>query len=284
MSVRKVKRDGEYPPLREGNILTSYTLKLLTKSLRLVVYETSTSFLLYIGGHEIYCINVQIFKESSGYDISEGNLIKIRYDTVCSLENNFVRGIDTTMILRVMCDYISKNYSYVKVLRFTDQSTRACNNGSTVNLYEMSFLTTGHTWYEKHFGAYLTKKSQSSFDDAVRRFQELKKNTRWVLVRDTITSELPLPESTLEDMYTKADTWQDFFSPLSIQMGIPKFCEFVSPWLDIFIKSHLHLQFMGLTYLLPITPMNTPYTITTYQRGGKRLTRKAMKEGNKDWK
>ena len=162
---------------------TKYTIKIGTKSLLLSLYETEDSITLYIGGHEVYCLDINIIKLTSNlaktFNPTIANLSKIQWNQNCSLEHNFSRGIDTTMILKFAISYIKTAFPHVKGISFNDASFRTCDNGKNVSLAMMSYITTGKTWYEKNFGAYLESEYLDIFKVAEQRFIESKKNISW---------------------------------------------------------------------------------------------------------
>ena len=275
------------------------TINGSTKTLLVTTHETNSSILIFIGGHDVYCIEAQIMKAASGEDPSIGNFTKIRFDVNCSLEHNFVRGYDTTMILKFLLTYIKRTYPYVNVMRFNDHSfrrneclssyndenasMRTCDNGATVELSQMLYMIRGKTWYETHFGAYLADESAQKFKLLEDRFQEKKKTISWSMMKDIITTQFPIDEPELEDLYTKATTWQEFFAPLNERIGTSNMCIFMAPWLGRFVLQYFRFNFIAEMYLLPVRDSKIDYVLAEYQRGGStRFTRKRRTQPMRD--
>ena len=91
------------------------------KSLKLTEYETDNTITIFIGGHDLYCIDALLYKPTTdfvnaGHNISEGTLAHIYYNVNCSLEHNFLRGIDTNMILKLLTSYIQNSVNLLPPL------------------------------------------------------------------------------------------------------------------------------------------------------------------------
>lgn len=271
----------EYPDLKSGSELKTITLKVGSKTLRLIQHESPDIITLYIGGHTKYCIYGFITKSSSPMarfsDISIGNLSKIHYNQACSLEHDFKRGVDTNMILKVFLSYIHKHYPHIKQMKFEDASYRPCDDGQIIDLAEMSYITTGKTWYEKNFAATLAPTSEGQFKVLELKFQKMKLEIDWNTFKGFITTKLPIDEIELQKIYEDATTWQDFFGPLREKMGIELFCPFVAPWLHTFMEMVFKFSFIQFKYLMPVEPNRISFTELPYSRGGRRFTRKNLK-------
>ena len=259
------------------------TIKVGKKSLKLSIYENPDTITIFIGGHTLFCIDALINKPGSmmdriGYDISVAHLSHIYYNINCSLEKNFQRGHDTNMILTLLLSYIKDNYKYIKSVSFNDSSSRECDNGNVVELSEMSYIRTGFTWYETHFSAYLAASDAHKFKKCEENFQKLKSEFKWENMKNYMSEQLPLDESIMHDIFENAKTWQDFFGPVSDRIGISEFCVFVAPWLHRFLTTTLRYNFSSGTYLFPIEKIPyIEYIIEIYTRGGRRYTRKSIK-------
>ena len=260
-------------PRKESGTVTKKTiLKVGSKSLLLTIHENAFSIMLYIGGHDLYCVNVFLSKSDN---LISGDLVHIYYNVNCSLEHNFQRGIDTNMIICLLMSYISRMYPLIETLKFNDASFRVCDNKYIVELPQMNYITSGKTWYEKHFGVYLDTKEKERFLEYERKFQAAKKTTSWAYFRSFITSELPFSEEEAEKLYDSVDSWQEFFRPVLDKIGISQFCIFVSPWLNTFFLKFFKKSFVSFDYLMPITN-SVKFTETQYVHGGQRFTRKVI--------
>lgn len=263
--------------LNPGTSEIKQTVKIGTKSLLMTIRENSDSVNIYIGGHDLYCIYIYIMKDksiySSRFDTSIANLPGIEYNQNCSLEYNFRRGIDSTMILKFAITYVFNKYPHVKGISFNDASFRACDNGKQVSLAMMSYISTGQTWYEKNFGAYLTSESFTHFEPIKQKFQDAKATLSWEIMKGIMDNSFPIDESKMKELYESAKTWQEFFGPIKDAIDISGFCIFVEPWLNNFINETMDYSILGLKYILPVKDYAVVYTLSEYQRGGRRFTR-----------
>ena len=130
------------------------TITIGTKSLRMVIYESNRDIEIYLGEHIEYCIHATLFKMD---DTSIGYINNIRHNSVCSLENGFVSGLDTSLCLKLLLTYIARNYPTVSNLSFFDTSSRECDNGEKVNLAHLMFVLHGKTWYENKFWCFFKR-------------------------------------------------------------------------------------------------------------------------------
>ncbi len=267
-------------PLRPPTIKT-LLLPNYSKSLKLTVYETSDTYTLFIGGHDLFCIEGLIYKTDSVYvtrlnfPANIVSLSHIYYNINCLLEGNFQRGIDTTRTLQTLCKYIRDHYTHIDTISLNDASFRTCDNGNDVDLAQMTYVRTGKTWYEKNYGAYMDEGDISKHNAMEQRMQQLKTTISWNDFKQFIKGEYPLSESELQTMFENAPTWQDFFGPLSDKIGISQFCIFVSPWLHTFFWNMTQYSFASGTYYIPLKNIPTiKYTPIEYKRCGRRFTAK----------
>lgn len=266
------------PEKKENQHEKKYRVKIGKHSLLLTIHESPTSYIFYLGGHTQYCIDAWINKKEYGsniqFDVSRGSLISVKQNAQCSLENNLTRGHDTNQMLQFLITYIAKNQPYVKELTFNDASNRSCDNGNTISLAAMSYLSTGKTWYEKNFGAQIDSTYKKDFIEKEKKFQLFKKNTSWENMKRQISVKFPLSDEEIKELQEQSDTWQGFFGALRDKIGISEFCQFLQPWIPIFLDRFLKINFMFTPYLMPIKEWPIQQTITEQQRGGKRMTRK----------
>lgn len=283
MNRPKQKVEGLIPPKESNETEKVSKITIGKKNLKLVLYDSNRKTTIYIGGHSVYCIYVDLIKNNGIYS-SIGYLNKIRYDSVCSLEHDFVRGFDTNMLIKLLLTYISRNYKNVKQLAFNDASSRACDNGASINLASMYYILHGKTWYEKYFNAFLQEQDLITFNTYASEFQKKKQTTNWETLLVTIPQlkKLSIPEVELEELYTNTKTWQDFFKSILNKMEISDFCIFIQPWLDNFMMRYFRHIIMGFQYQMPIKDYAIEYTESPYQRGGKKFTRKAPKPVYRD--
>lgn len=264
------------PKKKADAIETRLMLKLNGKGILLTIHESPRSTLLYMGGRHLHCISAQIIKPNAPI----GNLMTVDFNTQCSIENDFQRGIDTKALTRLMLSYISHNYPFVKDMKFDDVSTRSCGDSDQyVFLSEMSYITTGQTWYQRNFSAYLDPVSLSEFQEADQQFQTLKQTLSW----STLIDRYILQESPFQMLYETENTWQDFFRALRGQMGVEEFCDFIAPWLHSFLQDTMRFQFVHRKYFMPVTSVNgIEYTMSPYTRGGRSTRRRRFMRLRRD--
>jgi hypothetical protein len=265
------------PACKEGATESKYHLSVGKKKVILTIHESIDSFMIYAGGLRTYCIQLQIMKPESSYariaDVRIGNLSKLAYHIDCTDQRDFQRGIDTTNLVKCILSYVHDTYPYVSHLSFTDMSTRPCDSGAVVSLPELSYLTTGKTWYEMHFSAFLEPPYADLFNQEHAKFQSLKQYIPWgTLERDFFGK---MPPGT-EDLYAASPTWQAFFHEIRNRMGVSDFCSFASPWLTPFMRQFMKFSFSNAHYSMPVRG-GFPYEIRPYISGGrrKRYTQKA---------
>jgi hypothetical protein len=257
--------------IRESKLV----LKVGVKKLLATFHETVDSTSVYIGGTTHYCVHMNITKpESSIVNPDEpyaADMVNLHYNQDCDLEKQFQRSTDTHMILLLMMSVIKDRFPYVTRVRFTDTSYRVCNNGIAAELSEVYYITSGRTWYETHFGAYLEGGDLAKFKTADAKFQEIKKKITWGALRRIMRVE----DDTWQPLYESVATWQEFFEPIRNQLGAAEFCDFVAPWLHMFLFKLMRFHFAGVTYNIDIAgPLTIAYTTEPYHKGaGRRQTR-----------
>lgn len=256
-----------------------YKIKVGTKHLKMSIYETESIVNIYIGGPKLYCIHATINKEDSrlvqmGFlKLAIGTIEQIYYNKQCSLEHNFTQGIDTNMIIILLCQYVRDKYPYVTHLKFNDASHRSCENGTEVSLMVMTFLYSGMTWYQKNFHAIIVPDEMGRYNKIVKKYDDEKKKYSWDAFNEIfIKGSLPLSEEKMKTLYDNAKTWMDFFKPLMEEIKIAEFCNFISPWLPKFINSILKDNFLIIPYMFILDKLRpVEYTMTKYIEGGSHL-------------
>jgi hypothetical protein len=282
----RVKPIGYYPDKEEKTTLTKTKIQIgNSQSFLIVLYETSKSINIYIGGPEKWCINCELIKDGNTIK-SQGYLTKVRYDMLCSLEHSFAKGFDTKQIVYFLIQYINNKYSTVKELVFNDASTKKCDNETDVNLAVMTYLYLDKTWYEKNFGSYLADQSKSEFERILSRYNK-SKNIKWDEMSITIKNNeySGLSDIELCNLYDSTKTWKEFFETIYNKIEIADFCVFISSWIDNFILKYFN-NLQGLIYLMPIKDYKLQFTESEYnpKKGGRRYTRKSSRKQSKDYK
>lgn len=284
-----VRRPGDYPNSRDGEIMTKTIIRIgKIQSFLLVSYESHKFINIYVGGHNKWCINCDLIKRDNILQ-PLGYLNQVRYDLQCSLEHSFVKGIDTKQIINFLVQYINNKYPEVKELIFSDLSTRSCDNDAYVNLAVMTYLYSEKTWYEKNFGAYISPNSEAEWKQIKTLYEKVDKEGHnkvdWETIKYIIVNDEKLTKMTdneLEELYNKSKTWKEFFEPIYNRIKIDKFCIYISSWLQRFILKYFN-TLQGLKYILPIKDYNINYVESEYKNGGRRYTRRATRKQDKDY-
>lgn len=268
----------EIPKPRPDQTVITQGFVVNKRTMRMTIYESKTAVTIYLGGkNNLFCLELRIPLHES-----QGNLPHIDYDVTCSIDNTFERGVDTNAMLHRILHYIGVKHSHITTLRFTDSSNRTCDNGQTIELSEMGYITNGKTWYERHFAAYMEEDDLPKFNKCNANFQALKQKWSWPVLKTEIDVR-PLyqfmSEEELELLYVRTVTWQDFFGQIAKHIGISQFCIFAAPWLHSFISNNMRYVFGFASYIMPVNVVSdtlTPYIVNApSKRGG---TRKNFKK------
>jgi hypothetical protein len=278
------RKNGDYPDEYNSNSYVSrYKISIGHQTILLTKYESDDEISLYFGGFLKWCIHCDINKQN-GQINPLGNIIKLRYDILCSLDDKFSRGTDTKALVNLLLQYIHNNYPDVTTLEFNDLSWRPCDDGSPVDLTVMTYLWTGKTWYEKNFDAYISNKNNSNINYYnYKNKLELAKSLPWEKIVKIIKNgaKLGYTDEELKQRYETAQTWKEFFNPIVDEKGISSFCIFVSPWLTKFTNEYFS-NLMSLVFIMPIKERGVKYEISDYKNGGARYTRRVRKTKRKN--
>ena len=271
MSSRRPKPQGLIEPPKESHTTKRFTIESGGKKMILTLFETENSVLLYLGGHSIYCVNAHVEKSKKGF-FDEGTLIKVRYDTECAVDSKFDEGKDTIMIVKLINTFIKNTYPDVKTLRFTDTSTRECDNGAKISLIGMKFFTDGKTWYESRFNSSIYPDSEFAYKTLMDRADTLKANTSWDAFFDLPVPEtdLPLPKEKLEAIYTTSNTFQEFFRTIRDEIGVARLCIWfsVNSWFERKFLRFVKFDPFLLKFLMTVNDFNEEYTLSPLASGG----------------
>lgn len=101
--TRRAKRQGSIEPprgviktTREKVIVEEINANIIRKKVMIITtYETINTITIYIGNRDIYCIDIQLLKDTQTNTVNTGYLTKARWDSVCSIEEPFSKGTDT---------------------------------------------------------------------------------------------------------------------------------------------------------------------------------------------
>jgi hypothetical protein len=264
-----------------NTIENSKKIFYMGKNFKLTTFESETGIRIYLGGHSnIYCLEGFIYKDidfnTSLIDKTVGMLVQVYYDQACSLEGDFEKGIDTRNLIHLFLSIVKKNFKHVTRIHLIDASTKLCDNGSEVSLSNMLYARRGKTWYEQHFKAVLDVECTTIFDNAVKRFDNAKDKFTWNTFSQFIKADLPIEQDKMIRYYENAKSWQQFFGSIANEIGDATFCEFVSPWLNDFMKTAFGFSFSMFAYHIPLIVYQPRlYSVLPFNNtGGSKTNRK----------
>lgn len=261
--TRIMSRMGDIVPPTGSGIPQRYKIIASGKSLKVSIYETNTAHTIFIGGHHKFCIDCLIVKGSD-----TAFLAHIYSNVECSLEKNFLGGHNAKMILHLLLSFLKKHFPHITSVEFNDTSNKTCDNKHIVELYEMSYIHTGKTWYENNFEARLQQSDEIKFKKEEENFQR-RKGT-WDDFKTYLRGELPLDELIMKNMFDNSSSWQQFFSELVEQIKIAPFCEFIAPWLHTFMVKNMRFSFTFATYYIQLSDYSPISFEESIFRGGNR--------------
>ena len=261
---------------------TRYKISTGGKTMILTVFETESSFTLYLGGYKIYCIDALVRKNKNGVFFKEGLLNKVRYDSSCVTEGVFEEGKDTSMALKCMMTYIKNTYPPVTKIQFSDLSTKVCNNGASVSLSAMKLFTDGKTWYEDHFGAKIEPEFESAYMAVMKKANNKKTEITWEEFYDNYvpTTGLPTTMDKLKSFFEESNTWQEFFSKVRNDIGIAALCIWFSTdsWYEKMFLPYVGFNLIRFAFILIPSNFSQEYTIEPFTGGWRGVTRKAKRQ------
>jgi len=283
MSIRNRKREGTIPSASGVIKETREMVEANGRKMVITSFHKEGSILIYIGSSTIYCIDAILRKDARGNLMDTGELNKVRWDGECSLNHAFERGSDTKMILRLLLTYIKDRYPAVQLLRFTDMSTRRCDNGTSVNLAGMKLFTSGLTWYEDEFYATITDEHAERYKQMKEYANQQKQKLSWAASAQYIRwNKLELSEEEIREQYEKSETWQDMFSWIRKELtkkydnndkkGAAAFCVWLSQsdWFDNFLANVIKFRTFDIQFQFPVSKFSEPYQLL---KGGHRRDR-----------
>lgn len=275
------------PQPKSGVEEDSFTVQLKDGTQFLITtHKSDKTINIYIGGPHAYCIQGQINRKFKTKTKSHNDRMtdlfpphiahihNVYNDEICAVNRRFKRGGDTRNIFNLMLTLIKRFAPYVSEVRFTDKSTRECDNGIHVSLPVMHYLQDGRTWYETHFNAVMNIRDKDELHRAEETlaFHKL----TWAMLNDHFitTNQLPLPESEMEELYNSAKSTLDFFRILYKQIGIAQFCIFLSPWIHLLMdKPYFPFSFNTAKFSINAFEINEiPFEFVV--NGGGKQTRK----------
>jgi hypothetical protein len=280
------------PKVKSGSTEDKFIAKISDGTEFLItVHESNCVINIYVGGNQTYCIQAHINrKKSKNPDEPCSTLLSpdvayihnVYTDELCALNRTLSRGSDTRNIFMIMLSIIKKFAPYVKEVHFNDESTRKCDSGVHANLALMHYLQDGKTWYQSHFNAVMDEDDVTALHKAETHLNTL--GISWNdLNRHYITTELPLPQHEMKELFDHSSTLLNFFRRLYDTIKIAKFCDFIGPWIELFMqKPRFPFSFRAAQfriYTQNINSMNFEWLSISEKRGGKQTRRARRRRG-----
>ena len=218
-----------------------------------------------IGGNHPDCVNISI-SYNNGIPVA-ANMPILEYDTECVLNPPMDKGEGTRIMINTILKYLQKELPSIQYVSFDDASAIDCATDEEQNiqaetiirkknktfvrpipLYYFSIAFNGVTWYEKHFGAVLSK-NHVKYQTAVEKMlydpsSKLPyiKFLQLIKPSENITIEL-------ESYYMTTTTYGDFFQSLPKDRR----CHLVRDWISIFMEFYLKDNFSNRNWKIQFT-------------------------------
>jgi hypothetical protein len=256
-----------YYPKKPNQTESRYEITTSENKFLLTVRESneSDSVMIYIGGIDTYCLECQLFKHST-----IANLPKIMYDEKCSLTGRFERGTDVIRIMSLLITYILDTYPHVTTITFDDFSTRECEHGIHIDLAPFYYAFHNETWYMNRMNAYIYDPIDNDiFKSKTTKFQAAKVRTHWEEFDAYVTTQHPLPQSQMIELYNASTSWLAFFNSLktALKNDMKILCEYMYPWITTFIQHFANLRFTAIKFAIPLKNpkiSRVEYTLRVY--------------------
>jgi hypothetical protein len=232
--------------------------------------------MIYVGGINSWCIEIQIFPDSP-----IAQMPKIAYDEHCSLNGRLKRGIGVLGLLALAISYIQKEFPHITKIQFDDCSYRECVEGQNIELAYFYYALYGETWYMNKIGArFLNESDKTRFELSTNTFQQLKNEMTWEMYDQYVNTAHPLAVDEMRTLYDNSKTWINFFQSIKHRVEIEDLCLYMAPWISNFIKNKTKLYFGGIPFILDIpNPKlgSVEFDVRPYVSNGGKYTRRNRK-------
>jgi hypothetical protein len=197
-------------------------------------------------------------------------------DGGCALDKE-IRGESTVQMVMLALTILKENAPHIRTVTLQDASTFECRFGNgerpagiSLALYELMFHQT--TWYERHFGAYLSVPMlREAYESSKPNF--LKKPT-------TFDFRNPDLNTFLTPILIDSEHWKDFFDKIYTMQNK---CKIIFPWYQNALSSIFDtISYEGQEWCIDMdnTRIRTiPYTEIARQEGGRRRLRETRRKG-----
>ena len=192
------------------------------------------------------CVEISVTARGHMLPFSSAAMSSLKYMPCCSSSaKELLKGGGSATMLRAACDWVSRTYSYVERITFTDTSHVVLDSasGTSASLAALMLSYTGKTWYEREFGAEL-QGDHGTYRALVSA--GLCSPAGKTLSFEAFASKFRIPQDhmpTLAAAYNQHDTLVSFFADLKAahpcnQGSGPCFADLVWPWVDNVIFSY----------------------------------------------
>jgi hypothetical protein len=195
------------------------TINYLTRELYIISYN------LLVGGNK-NCVQIMIPADNKN---NVGELMSL--DTrqgKCELNDITISGALTTKMTLLAFTILKQKFPYITQLKLLDSSRFPCDVDGVqieVPLALQNYLFYRNTMYEQRYGAYLFDKyARESYIKSKENFDNPSYKPEYF---DFVNEDC---NRLLYNVYTKYNTWAEFFNYIHNKYGIQK-CKIIYPWI-----------------------------------------------------
>lgn len=180
---------------------------------------------------------LQRYTDDKSHEVAK--IVSVSYDECCAVGAKLHKGGGAAVMLRAACTYAVRVFPWVKWFSLTDTSFITTASGLQVPLPAFHMCTSGTTWYESEFGAYL---KDTNANQVYRRQVETVLQSPGKKLGYSSIAELckrlhvqcPDPEACLimEPFYAESSTLQEFFCALKASRSRDEYTELVGQWVS----------------------------------------------------
>lgn len=161
----------------------------------------------------------------------------VELDTAILNKMNNLKDSFSKELLNDVILVIRHDYPHIRRIQLTDEYERM--------YYSVALYT--KTWYEQTFNAYLPTERFAEYKHGIERYANRDTKRAWdwgtfyreirISRNEFAISMIVKHHAEIQDMYSKAETFPDFFIKLSKSVPIEDKCRFFRGWLESFVES-----------------------------------------------
>ena len=198
---------------------------------------------IHLGGKDKGCVSISVPSNTNFMDLTDNSVASIssiHYNKNCDTKGHLQSGVGTKHMIRTSLNIVMEMYPWIKTFSLRDVSSKKCNptNNTEFSLAKYYIALYGMTWYEKHFGAEL--ENQITRQAYMNRIQLLKnpsvKPKKYKQMRSFFGIK---NDKQIKIQFETSATFQDFFDSLNHNMDKEQLCDFLEPWIEIFMDNIL---------------------------------------------